>query len=180
MTQKFKPNDLLEQRVADVFDPIVTSLDLERTSFYEGAFTAQPLGQVLYDLSRDPMVGVISEEVYVQSFSAIHDLFTRPGTFEFYLQLFRNIWGDNVEVDFVTPAPGVLEINIEAVEAISYRFIARRIVDNAYIYEPVIDDEGDNIVFQGTIGLKTQEEVDLLMKEISPANIFTTATLVVS
>lgn len=180
MTQKFKLNDELEARVASVFDPILTSLGLERVNFYEGAFTAQPLGEVLLNLKRDPMVGVISDEVYVEAFSAIHELFTRPGTFEFYLQLFRKIWGDNVDVEFTVPDPGVLEINIEAVEAISYRFIARRIVDNAYVYEPVIDDEGDNIVFQGTIGLKTQDEVDLLMKEISPANIFTTATLVVS
>lgn len=179
MIQYFKRNDDLEKKVADCFDPILTSLSLERTDFYDGANAAQPLGEVLKNLKRDPMVGVISDEVYVTSFSAIHELFTRPGTFEFYLQLFRKIWGDSVDVEFTVPSPGVLNINIEAVEAISYRFIARRIVDNAYIYEPVIDDVGDNIVFQGTIGLKTQAEVDLLMKEISPANIFTTATLVV-
>lgn len=179
MIQYFKNNDDLEKKVADVFDPILTSLGLERTDFYDGAYAAQPLGEVLKNLKRDPMVGVISDDVYVQSFSAIHELFTRPGTFEFYLQLFRKIWGDAVVIEFTVPSPGILDINIEAVEAISYRFIARRIVDDAYIYEPVIDDVGDNIVFQGTIGLKTQSEVDLLMKEISPANIYTTATLVV-
>lgn len=179
MIQYFKRNDDLEKKVAEVFDPILTSLALERNDFYDESYVAQPLGEVLKNLKRDPMVGVISDEVYVTSFSAIHELFTRPGTFEFYLQLFRKIWGDSVDVTFTVPSPGVLNIDIEAVEAISYRFIARRIVDNAYIYEPVIDDVGDNIVFQGTIGLKTQAEVDLLMKEISPANIFTTATLVV-
>lgn len=178
--QEFHKGDELETRVASVFGAILTSLDLERDNFYDGAFLAQELGQVLWNLERDPIVGVVSETTYRTSFSLIHDLFTRPGTFEYYLSLFRKIWGDEVEVTFDVPSPGILNITINAVDALLFDFIARKIVSDAYVYEEVIDSDGDNIAFQGTVGIKTQDEVDRLIKEISPANIVTSATLTIS
>jgi len=180
VTQAFKENDAIEARFADTFFPIQNQLSLDRDAFYAGAYTAEPLGDVFRNLNADPLARVLAPDVYRNSFPAIHDLFTRPGTFEYYLAVFRKVFGTNVIVEFTIPSPGVLNINVEAVELQLTNFLAREIVEDVYVTHEVLDEEGDNIVFQALFGIKTQVEMDLLINELAPSIIFTTATLVVS
>jgi hypothetical protein len=180
MTQPFKENDELERRVALVFESLQTRLSQDRNLFYAQAYTAEPLGEVLQNLNADPLAQSLSEEVYRVSYPAIHELFTRPGTFEYYLSVFRRIFGNNVEVEFTIPSPGVLEIDVEAAELLLSNFMAREIISDEYVYHEVVDEEGDNIVFQGAFGAKTPSEMDLLTKELSPSIIFTTSTLTIA
>ena len=175
--QAFKENDALETRVRDVALPTLELLGNERDLFYEGAYTAFPLGGVLYDLMRSPLAGVIFRENFIISFFAIHASFVRPGVFEFYLEIFRTIWGEDVEVEFTVPNPGVLLINISALSIQLFDFAARRIVSNAYVYDEIIDEDGDTIVFQVSVGIRTQSEVDALINEISPQGVYIEATL---
>lgn len=176
--QPFKPNDLLEPRVASCFVPVVEELNEERDTFYAGAYQAAPLGDVLYELGRDPLVGVIDLEIYRESFPAIHELFTRPATFEYYLTVFRAIFGDNVNVVFTVPGPGKLLINADALDPETFRLLARKIQDDSYLYNLIVtSDLGDNIVAQGTQGIKTQNEMNSLIFELSVAGIWTVCTL---
>jgi len=180
LTQFFKETDALERRVAEVFEPIQNRISLDRDAFYAGANTAEPLGDVFQNLDADPLARVLAPDVYRNSFPAIHDLFTRPGTFEYYLSVFRKIFGSNVVVEFTIPSPGVLNINVEAAELELADFLAREIVADEYVYHEVMDQDGNNIVFQGLFGIKTQPEMDLLINELAPSIIYTTATLVIS
>jgi len=175
--QRFKENDEIETKMIAVAMPTLEGLGADRDDFFAGAFSCFLLGDVLYDLDRDPMSGVITREVYRSSFPAIHQLFIRPGTFEFYLTVFRSIWGEDVDVTFTIPSPGVLEINVESIGIDLFEFAAREIVDNEYVFSPIVDEEGDSIMFQDTVGIKTESEIDALMEEISPEGIFTTTTL---
>lgn len=175
--QAFKENDVLERKVRDAILPFPNLRDSELDLFYEGAFTCFALGDVLYLTLRDPMAGVITQEVYRMAFPAIHQLFTRPGTFEFYLEVFRTVWGEEVDVEFTVPAPGKLFIDIAALNVTPYIALARRIVDDAYIYDELLDDEGDNIIFQGSQGIKTEEEAVALVNEFYPAGLWVETTL---
>lgn len=177
--QRFKPNDQTELDVIEAGMPILDILGGDRDTFFASAYSAFPLGDVLYDLDRDPLSGVITRDVYRQSFPAIHNLFTRPGTFEFYLEVFRSIWGENVEIEFEVPSPGVLNINVDALGSALFDLIAREIVDNQYVFNEIVDQEGDNIAAQDTTGIKTQSEIDALMEELSPEGIFVQTTLTI-
>src|SRR5690606_374180 len=128
--------------------------------FYEGAYQSYGLGQVLFNLKADPMSTVVDLPTFLESYPAFHELFTRPGTFECSLQVFRSVWGDQVDVQFETPSPGILIININALTITTTNFAARRIENNAYVNDLMIDHEGDYIVFQTSQGIKTQEEAE--------------------
>lgn len=177
--QLFKQNDDRDQKVKAAVEPIFSEIDSSRDDFYDGAWTASPLGDVLYQLSRDPTAGVVTQDTFRQAFPAIHEIFSRPGTFEFYLEVFRAIWGQDVEVEFEVPDPGELLINIEALTAQQDDWIARSIVDNKYVFDEIVDHEGDNIAFQTRQGIKTQKEVDALILEIYPAGVWVQTTLVI-
>lgn len=178
--QPFKENDALEAMIRDCALPTLQELGLQRDAFYEGAYTAYPLGEILYDLVRDPMSGVITREIFTTSFFAIHGLFTRPGTFEFYMQVFRTIFGENVDVEFTVPAPGKLLINTSVLDTESFNILARRVEDGAYVYYNLVTSDGDLIVGLGAKGIKTQGEVNALMFEISVAGVWTVCTLSLS
>ncbi len=175
--QQFKETDTVEARVTQCFVPTLDTLGDSLDDFFVGAWEAYPLGEVLYDTARSPMAGPVTRQVFRTSFFAIHDLFTRPGTFEFYMDVFKAIWGDDVVVDFVVPDPGELEINIEALQVEDYEALARRVEDNVYVFDEIVDEDGDNLIFRDTKGIKTQPEIDQLMTEIAPAGIFCTTTL---
>lgn len=177
--QYFKANDDLEKKVASCFLPMLLLVDGVRDDFFEGAYNAYPLGDVLAN-TGDPIAQVMPIEVFRASFPEIHMLFTRPGTFEFYLTVFRKIWGEDVEVTFTVPAPGKLLIDIVALTAAYNLAMARRIVDNAYVRDEIIDQDGDNLIFLGTQGLQTQRQAENIIRELAPAGLWTEITLSIS
>lgn len=177
MTQFFKSNDELEQKVYSAFSPSTDAMGDELDDFYDSANETYPLGDALYILERDPMAGVILPETFRESFPEIHDQFTRPGVFEFYLNVLSKIWGETADIEFSVPAPGKLNINIEALTLELLTFSARKIEDNTYIFEDILTQSGDTLVFQGTQGIKDQREADALIREIAPQGIYTQVIL---
>lgn len=177
--QAFKETDETEGKVRDAILPFSELRDSELDEFFVGAFTCFVLGDVLY-LTGHPMSGVIPQDVFRMSFPEIHQLFTRPGTFEFYLDVFRAVWGEDVVVEFTVPDPGKLLINIESLAVVEYIALAREIIDNVYVFHELVDHVGDNLIFQGSQGLKTQEEAEALVNEFRPAGIWTETTLSIS
>lgn len=176
--QRFKENDETEAKIIDVFEPTLTSITVSLDTFWEDAYSSYDFGDVLYDLNRDPLADVIPKEVYRQSFPALHQLFSRPGTFEFYLTVFRSIWGSNVGVTFAVPSPGVLNITIAALGVQTGELQAREIVSNVYVYSSLTDTIGGNqIMFQDKSGIKTEAEIDALMVELAPYGIIVDTTL---
>lgn len=175
--QRFKEHDETEAKVIAVATPLLDELSGYRDDFFDEAHISYALGGVLYDLDRDPMSGVIPRDVFTRSYPAIHQLFTRPGTFEFYLAVFRSIWGDTVEIEFDVPQPGVLTINATVLDLERFQLVAREIFDNAYVLNPIIDHDGDNLDVRDTSGLKSESEIGALMNELAPEGIIVYTTL---
>lgn len=177
--QKFKPNDPIEQKFIDAVMPILDSIGADFDAFYNGLYTCHLLGDVLYDTGRDPMVGVINRELYRTSFFAIHELFTRPGTFEFYLDVLRAIFGQDTPIEFEIPSPGVLEINVPAARYQTFAILGREIIDGVYHYHPIVSsDTAEEILGQGFIGLYTEQEIQGLINELAPNGIYTVVNFV--
>ena len=177
--QPFKATDLKEARVRDCFLPTLELLGNERDNFDAGAYEAFPLGDVLFATGH-PLASTIPMEVFRSSFPAINEFFQRPGTFEFYIEVFKKVWGEDAEIEFTVPAPGKLLISIEALSIQFNLAIARRIVSNAYVYDELIDEDGDNLIFQGTQGLQTQREAEALVLELHPNGIWVEIDLTIS
>ena len=176
--EKFHANDTVEPKFIAVSAGLLATTDADRDDFYDGAYEAAPLGDVLFALQRDPIASVLSNGVYRTSFPAIHDLFTQPGTFEFYLSVFRAIYGEDADVTFTVPGPGRLTINANSVDVINFDLLARRVVDDDYVYEQILTlPEMDNLAVRDTQGLKTEDEIRALIYELAPTGIFTTVNL---
>ncbi len=174
----FRANDVIEPKYVAAALPSLESLGGWLDIFFAECYDAAPLGDILYDLDRHPMAhGVLTPEIFRTSFWAINQIFTRPGTFEFYLTVFRAIWGDDVEVEF-TVSPGILGINISGIEGATANLIFREIVADVYVHSNWVDEDGDQLLAQVVVGTKNQTEVDALINEISPVGVLVTATLI--
>lgn len=176
-TQKFKGDDF-ELKMEAAGSAIHDSIEAQLDAFFEGAYIAMPLGDIIYESSRAPLANAIDKEIFRQSFPEIFDAFTVAGSFDSYLTVFRKIFGDTVQVDFTVPAPGKLEIDIIADEVELSNFVARTIENNDYVYSPMITQDGvDNIMFQSIKGFKTQYELEQMLYEMVPAGIYTIISL---
>lgn len=178
--QAFKENDDIEAKVRAVFSDVFGVVSAQKDLFFDGAYTAFPLGDVLA-ATGEPIASVIPENIFRQSFPMIHQVYTRPGTFEFYLQLFRKVWGEDADIQFTVPAPGKLEIDVVALAAQAYEAIARIIESDEYVdYNLVTTDDEDQIIFRGTAGLQTQRQAENLVRELHPEGVWVTITLSIS
>lgn len=177
--QAFKENDPVEAQMKAVLLAALAPLSSDRDAMYADCYNSYPLGDVLYDLERDPLSDVITRDVYRASFPAIHELFTAPGTFEFYLSVFRKIFPEDVDLQFAIPGPGKLTITVNSLTLEEFGLLARQIVDDLYIYSNLVTSNlNELIIGHGAKGIKTQSEMDALTVEISAYGIFTNVVLV--
>lgn len=176
--QYFKGDDI-EKKFDQISSGILDTLSLDRTEFFQEAYECFVLGEVIWDSGRSPLANAIPREVFREAFSALFNSFTFAGTFESYLTVFKAVFGDDVVVEFVVPGPGELNINIVAAGVQLSDFIARYIEDNAYIFDEIIDEEGDNIAFQSFKGLESQYELEQMLFEMVPAGIYTEINLTI-
>ncbi len=174
--QFFKGDDV-EQKMYAIGSPIMDALSGQKDLFLAGALTAGPLGALIYDDNRAPLANAIDKDVFTQSFSIVFDAFVSGGSFESYLTVFRNVFGDDVEVTFTVPGPGQLEIDIVATGVELSHFVARTLSGSVYTFDDVVTTDGDNISFRTVKGFITQYELEQMLFEMVPAGIYTQITL---
>lgn len=178
MPQFFK-GDATELKYYESGRTISDILSGQKTEFLNEAYGCFVLGELLYDNNYAPLSNAIPREIFRESFATIFEAFLTAGSFESYLIVFRNIFGDDVDVQFTVPAPGKLEIVIVATGLAIYGMTVREIVDDEYEYFTLIDDEGDRIVLQAVKGFESQYELEQMLFEMVPAGIYTEITLTV-
>lgn len=177
MVQFFKENDAQEQKFYNSAEPISSDLSLAKDDFFDEAYSCFLLGDLLYENDLSPLSKAIPKEIYRSSFFALFDSFLAAGSFESYISVFTQIFGDDSTIEFTVPGPGQLQIDISAEGIEISQFITRYIENNAYVYDNIVDDEGDFIVFKTIKGFQSQYELEQMLYEMVPAGIFTEITL---
>ncbi len=175
--QYFK-GDAVELQMAGSGVPTNDLLSSQKDDFFDGAYACFALGDLLYTTARSPLANAIDQIIFRESFPVIYDAFVAAGTFESYLTVFRNIFGDDVTVTFTVPGPGELSINIAAAGTAEYDLVARTIIDGVYVYDSLLDAEGgNNIEASLPKGFSTQYELEQMLFEMVPDGIYTSISL---
>lgn len=178
MNQAFRQNDATEKKVADAASPALALCGDALDEFFAGAETCFRLGDVIFELKRAPLTDAISQETFRRGFYALFQLFKRPGTFEYYLSVFRAIFGENVYVEFSIPGPAQLKINLTVLDTSLENAAYREVVGITYEVGDLLTSDGDELIFQVDLGPKSQSEFDAIMLELVPAGIFLNGKLV--
>lgn len=176
--QYFKGDDL-EKKIDLVTYQIEQDFSDQKNLFFTEAYECFALGDIIWDSGRSPLANAIPKNVFREAFSTLFDSFTFAGSFEGYLEVFRKVFGDSVTVEFTVPAPGKLNIDIIADSVQLDEFITRYIESNQYVFDEIIDDEGDNIVFQSFKGLESEYELNQMLFEMVPNGIYTEISLTI-
>jgi hypothetical protein len=159
--------------------PILGRLNDGKVEFFDEAYSTFALGELLFDEGISPLSNAIPRNIFREAFESIIDAFVSAGTFESYLTVFRQIFGDEVEVTFGIPDPGKLTIDIVAPGVVLYDLITRYIEDNEYVIDEIVDDESENIALGAIKGFESQYEVEQMLFEMVPAGIYTEITLTI-
>lgn len=175
--QNYKPTDEKELKFENSAGPVLDLISNELDLLNSNAFTTGPLGDLLVESARAPLSKAIEQTIFRSAFKEIFDAFIKVGTFEAYITVFKKIFGDSVNIIFTIPAPGKLNIEIEAAGVEFFDFVERRVVSNAYVYNEVVDYDLANIVFQIIRGFQTQYELEQMLFEMVPGGIYTEITL---
>lgn len=174
---EFFKGDDQEVKFYEVSTPMQEQIKLQKNLFFDEIYEARRMGELIYDSNRSPLANVIDREIFVSAFKEIFDAFVVAGTFEGYLTVFRKIFGSGVVVEFEVPAPGKLNIDIEAAGVELSTLLSRTIVDNEYIFEPITDHEGNPIEVQTLKGFTSQYELEKMLFEMVPGGIYTVISL---
>lgn len=173
--QYFK-GDATEKKFDNSASPIIDQIGMQLDAFFEGAYDAMPLGDLLHEGVRSPLANAIVLPIFREFFNTLYNEFRVSGSFESYLVVFRKIFGDEVEVEFTVSAPGKLAIAIIADQLELSNLVLRRIVDNAYLFDSALwydDLDSGHILLQTVKGFHSQYELEQMLFEMVPAGIFT-------
>ncbi len=169
--QYFKETDENELKMDAVGAPVFNQISADLDEFLENGFTASPFLLMLYDEGRAPYSARITRDAFVAFIKEALQRFPVIGTFESYIFIVQAVFGPLSEVYFEIPGPGQLYIEVTAVSALEFDFIAREFNSGVYEYFEMITDSGDTISFSGLSGIDTQYELELLFSEMIPAGI---------
>lgn len=180
MSQFFK-GDATELKYYNSGLPISDILSGQKSEFFEECYGCYVLGEMLYDNNYAPLSNAIPREIFRTSFATIFNSFLEAGSFESFISVFKNVFGEDVQVTFEVPAPGKLNIDIVATGLEIYGTLLRVInnVNDTYDYFTMIDDEGDRIVLQAVKGFESQYELEQMLREMVSGGIFTNINLTV-
>lgn len=176
MAQNFK-GDATELKMQAVMNPVFDITDIALNEYFEQGFDSNAFLLLLYDERRMPFSERINRDAFIQFIKEALRNFPFTGTFESYLFILRAVFGADSDVMFTVPAPGKLEIAVDAFSEVSFDFIGREEVGGVYSEFTVATNEGDDIVFRGISGIQTEYELNLLFSEIMPAGIVPTISL---
>jgi hypothetical protein len=174
--QAFK-GDAIEQKMTAAFSVPLTLMDESLDEFFDGLYSCVPMGEFLYDNRFVTITHVMDREVFSDVFSEIFQSWGFPGTFNSYILIFKKIFGDDTEIVFTVPDPGRLQIDITANNLALFFFISQEIVDNEYVFSNMVDDEGDNILFDGIPGIQSEDELQKIINIMAVDGIFLEVTL---
>jgi hypothetical protein len=158
---------------------IMQGIGLGLNEYYLGAYEAVPMGEFIYDEERVPLTNAIKREIFIQCFKQIFEAWTFCGTFESYLLVFRKIFGEESSIEFTVPGPGRLQIDIETFGAAINPIVVREISGGSYTIYNLVDDVGDNICAQTTLGIETQYELEKILFSMVPNGIYTEISLTI-
>lgn len=178
-TPQFYKGDEKELKIFNSANSVIVNLETGKDEFFDNAFSTYPLGDVLYDSGRAPLANAIPRDIFRESFATIFGSFLEAGSFETYLEVFRNIFGEDVAVTFAVPAPGKLNIDIVATGLAIFDLVGRTIQDDTYVIDEIVDYDGNNVVGQSLKGFETEYELEQMLFEMVPAGIYTQITLTV-
>lgn len=176
---QFFKGDAIEKKYYDAGKPIMDGLSLQRDEMFDDAYACQVLGNIIWESKLSPLTNAITQDIFRESFSELVQSFIEVGTFESYLSVFKKIFGEEVGVQFEVPAPGKLNILIEAEGIELFEMMGREIVDDAYDYFEITDHTGDPILLQTVKGFQSQAELERMLFEMVPAGIFTNISLTI-
>lgn len=176
MPQYFKGDDI-EKKVYNSGEPVLSGLSSDKDDLYAGSYTCFKLGEIIWDSKLAPLSNAIPRIIFRESFSSLFDTFLVAGSLEGYITVFKQVFGENVDVEFTIPAPGKLQIAIVATDIILDDLVARHIESNEYIFDEIIDYDGDNIAVQTIKGFQSQYALEQMLYEMVPEGIYTEITL---
>jgi hypothetical protein len=176
---QFFKGDSTELKYYESGRTILETLSGQKSEFFTECYGCFVLGELLYDNNYAPLANAIPRDIFRESFAILFESFLAAGSFESYITVFQNIFGADVEITFTVPAPGKLNIDIVASGLETYGMTIREIIDDAYEYFTLVDDEGDRIVLQAVKGFESQYELEQMLFEMVPAGIYTEITLTV-
>ena len=178
---QFFKGDATELKYYESGKGILDILQLQIDLFAAGAYETYVLGDMIHDSGRSPLCNAIRKEIFRQAFKEIFEAFVVAGSFESYLTVFRKIFGDEVTVEFTVPGPGQLEIDIEADGVELSDLVVRQIVNNAYQFFNLVDQESNeiNIAVQTIKGFQSQYELEQMLFEMVPGGIYTVINLTI-
>lgn len=176
MTQKFKGDTTeLQMEAAGSLPFDICTIELE--SFLSGCYDSNPFLLMLYDAGRMPFVERVPRDAFIGFIKQAIPNFPTTGTFETYLFILKSIFGPETVVFFEVPAPGKITMLVSAGDILSFDWVATEFNGVDIDTYSVIDNEGDQIQFQGIAGIDSQAELEQLLSELIPAGIYPDITL---
>lgn len=174
--QYFKGDDI-EMRMDAAGKPAFDITNAALDAFFADQGNATPFLLMLYDSGRMPFSDRVPRDSFPAFFREALARFPFTGTFEAYIFILEAIFGQGSGVLFEVPAPGKLEISVNAASSLEFGWQAFEQDGDSQVISDMTDHLGNFITFAGVSGIDSEYELKMLLSEIIPAGIYAEVVL---
>ena len=160
-----------------VAEPILSLASQSKDQMFSEGGSATPYLLMLYDEGRMPFSDRVPRDSFAAFVREAIDRFPFTGTFESYIFILEKIFGTGSGVLFDIPAPGKLEMLVNAAASLEFDLVAREFIDGAYVISNLVDHDDNLLQARGLSGIDSEYELQTLLAELIPLGIFPDITL---
>lgn len=164
MVQKFI-DDEEENKFFTVFSQVVNTTLSDIQSYYINAYGSPELGNALYETQKVAIYKVLEKSLFIKAYNKILEGVAYIGTIEGYLTILRAIFGDSADIKLTIVAPLHLRFDITAEIQQFYIWVDHE-------ENEIIDENGDNIVFEEILALLSNRQLLELLQQTTNAGTF--------
>jgi hypothetical protein len=164
-------NNKLDEKFYSLWEKSLVNVTNAVRAYWTYKDQVRKFADIVIDNDRLPMAKFIQKDRLRVVFGKLLELWTTAGTSGAYIDFFRAVFGEGVNVFIAVPSPKVINLDISNFSLKTYMFLTESQA-NKIITEQAFPEFGDkqaNILFQDIIQNVSSNDMNAFLNTITPA-----------
>jgi hypothetical protein len=164
-------NNILDKKYYSLWEKSLINVTNAIRTYWTYKDQVRKFADIIIDNDRMPIAKFISKDRLRVVFGKLLDIWTSAGTSGSYVDFFKAVFGEGVNVFISVPSPKVINLDISNFNLRTYLFMTENQKDKIITEQtfPEFNDKRANILFQDIIQNVSSNDMNAFLNTITPA-----------
>jgi hypothetical protein len=168
--QLLLPNSNLDKKFYGLWEKSFTNIAKDIQNYWNHRDQIRRFADIIIENDRLPVAKIIHNERLRIVFGKLLDIWTHTGTSGTYIDFFRTVFGDGVNVFIEVQTPRVINIQISNFSLYLSLFLTEELTDKIITEQtyPDVNDQEANLLFQQIMQDVSNADMNAFLNTVTP------------